>query len=161
VDGSLAKECRMLKLSFNLKTKFIGGIRHMKDFIRNFIESPQLSVVSIESSPGEIVREGAEKLVKMAVMAEFENLLSQYNQLIDQKGKQLIVRNGYHKERNVMTSAGNIRVRKTGDGLSKRQSTQKRCQAKRKRKKRNLLALDIKRGPCPDCFLTFSVGIRI
>jgi len=30
--------------------------------------------------------------------AEFENLLSQYSQLTDQRGKQLIVRNGYHRE---------------------------------------------------------------
>jgi transposase-like protein len=86
----------------------------MKNFIRNFIESPQLSVVSVgsvESSLGEIVREGAEKLVKMAVMAEFEDFFSQYSHLTDQKGKQSIVRNGYHQERNVMTSAGNLRVK--------------------------------------------------
>ena len=85
----------------------------MKDFIRNFIESPHLSVGTVgtvESSPGEIVREGAEKLVKMAVMVEFENFLSQYNHLKDENGKQLLVRNGYHREQNVMTSAGNIRV---------------------------------------------------
>jgi putative transposase len=102
----------MLKLNLkDLKIYFIGGIRHMKDFIRNFIESPQLSVVSVERSLGEIVREGAEKLVKMAVMEEFEEFFSQYSPLTDQKGKQSIVRNGYHQERNVMTSAGNIRVK--------------------------------------------------
>jgi len=83
----------------------------MKDSIRNFIESPHLSVGTVESSPGEIVREGAEKLVKMAVMAEFENFLSQYSHLKDENGKQLLVRNGYHRERNVMTSAGNSRVK--------------------------------------------------
>ena len=99
----------------------------MKDFNRNLIESPQLSGLSFESSLGEIVREGAEKLVKMAVMEEFENLLSQYSQLTDQRGKQLIVRNGYHRERNVMTSAGNICVkvprlcdRREGDGAKER-----------------------------------------
>jgi transposase-like protein len=47
----------------------------------------------------------------MAVMAEFENFFSQYSHLTDQKDKQLIVRNGYHRERNVMTSAGNICVK--------------------------------------------------
>jgi hypothetical protein len=99
----------MLKLKM-MKILFIGSIRHMKDFIRNFIESPQLSVVSVESSLGEIVREGAEKLVKMAVMAEFEDYFSQYSHLTDPNGKQLIVLNGYHQERNVMTSAGNISV---------------------------------------------------
>jgi transposase-like protein len=89
----------------------------MKDFIRNFIESPHLSVGTVgtvgtvESSLGEIVREGAEKLVKMAVMAEFENFFSQYSHLKDESGKQLLVRNGYHQERNVMTAAGNIRVK--------------------------------------------------
>jgi transposase-like protein len=83
----------------------------MKDSIRNFIESPHLSVVSVESSLGEIIREGAEKLVKMAVMTEFENFFSQYSHLKDEGGKQLIVRNGSHQERNVMTAAGNIRVK--------------------------------------------------
>lgn len=89
----------------------------MKDFIRNFTESPQLSVGTVGtvgfvgSSLGEIVREGAEKLVKMAVMAEFENFFSQYSHLKDERGKQLIVRNGFHQERNVMTAAGNIRVK--------------------------------------------------
>jgi len=99
----------------------------MKDFNRNLIESPQLSGLFFESSLGEIVQKGAEKLVKMAVMAEFENLLSQYSQLTDQTGKQLIVRNGYHRERNVMTSAGNICVkvprlcdRREGDGPKER-----------------------------------------
>jgi len=95
----------------------------MKDFIRNFIESPQLSVGTVgtvenvwtvwpeEISLGEIVREGAEKLVKIAVMAEFENFFSQYSHLKEENGKQLVVRNGFHRERNVMTAAGNIRVK--------------------------------------------------
>jgi putative transposase len=95
----------------------------MKDFIRNFIESPQLTVGNVgnvwsvwsvwpeESSLGEIIREGAEKVVKMAVMAEFENFFSQYSHLKEENGKQLIVRNGFHRERNVMTPAGNIRVK--------------------------------------------------
>ena len=83
----------------------------MKDFIRNVIESPHLSVGTVGSSLGEIVREGAEKLVKMAVMAEFENFFSQYSHLKDEGGKQLIVRNGSHLERTVMTTAGNIRVK--------------------------------------------------
>jgi len=95
----------------------------MKDFIRNFIESPQLTFGTVgtvenvwtawpeESSLGEIVREGAEKLVKIAVMAEFENFFSQYSHLKEENGKQLVVRNGFHRERNVMTAAGNIRVK--------------------------------------------------
>ncbi len=83
----------------------------MKDFIRDSVESPHLSVVSVENSLGEIVREGAEKLVKLAVMAEFEEFFSQYSHLKEAKGKQSLVRNGYHPERTVMTSAGNIRVR--------------------------------------------------
>jgi transposase-like protein len=108
----------------------------MKNCIRNFIESPQLSVESVgsvESSLGEIVREGAEKLVKMAVMAEFEDYFSQYSHLTDQNGKQLIVRNGYHQERNVMTAAGNIRVkiprlsdRREGEGKGKGKGKEER-----------------------------------
>ena len=60
----------------------------MKDFIKNFIESPHLSVVSVESSLGEIIREGAEKLVKMSVMKEFENFFCQYSHLKDERGNQ-------------------------------------------------------------------------
>lgn len=65
----------------------------MKDFIRNFIESPQLTVENVwtvwpeECSLGEIVREGAEKFVKIAIMAEFENLFSQYSHLKEENGK--------------------------------------------------------------------------
>ena len=83
----------------------------MKDFIRNLDESPWLSNLSAESSLGEIVRAGAEKLVRLAVMAEFEETFSQYSHLKDQNGKQSVVRNGYNPERTVMTGAGNIRVK--------------------------------------------------
>jgi len=89
----------------------------MKDFIRNVIESPDLSggtvgaVGTMKSSLGEIIREGAEKLVKMAVLSEFENFFSQYSHIKDESGKQLVVRNGSHRERNVMTAAGTIRIK--------------------------------------------------
>lgn len=93
----------------------------MKDFNKAIFESP------VTSSLGEIVREGAEKLVKQAVMAEFENFMGQYGTLKAENGKQLIVRNGYHKERRVMTSAGNINVkipraadRREGNGKNER-----------------------------------------
>ena len=78
----------------------------MKDSIRNSNESP-----STGSSLMEIVREGAEKLVKLAVVAEFEEYFSQYSDLKEADGKQSVVRNGYHPERSVMTSAGNMQVK--------------------------------------------------
>ena len=77
----------------------------MKDFIKNFNESLW------EKSLGTIVKEGAEKLLKFAVSTEFENFFSEYSQLKGESGKQLIVRNGYHKPRTIMTSAGSIKLR--------------------------------------------------
>jgi transposase-like protein len=58
-----------------------------------------------------IRKEGAEKLVRLAVLAEFEETFSKYSHVKDKNGKQSVVRNGYHKERTVMTGAGNIRVK--------------------------------------------------
>lgn len=80
----------------------------MKDSIRNSDESPW---ISSRSSLWEIIQEGAEKLVKLAVVSEFEEFFSQYRDLKESNGKRSIVRNGYHPERSVMTSAGNIRVK--------------------------------------------------
>ncbi len=78
----------------------------MKDSIRNSDES-----LSTRSSLLEIIREGAEKVVRLAVLSEFEEFFSQYSDLEEANGKQSVVRNGYHSERSVMTSAGNIRVK--------------------------------------------------
>jgi len=80
----------------------------MKDSIRDTEESPSLfSIIPLS----EIIREGAQKVVRLALESEFKELMSQYNDLKEADGKQSVVRNGYHPERSVMTSAGNIRVK--------------------------------------------------
>ena len=77
------------------------------DFNFNKIFKESLCEESLE----EIIRKGAKRVVKMAVMEEFETFLQSYSQLKDQDGKRLIVRNGYHKERNVMSSAGILKFK--------------------------------------------------
>ncbi len=80
----------------------------MKDFIRDSIESPGLLS---DNSPGGILREGAQKLVKLAVLSEFEEYISPSPHLKEADGKQSVVRNGYLPERTVMTAVGNIQVK--------------------------------------------------
>ena len=77
----------------------------MKHFTRSFNES------LFSSSLEEVVHHYAEKFLKMAVMTEFEYFFKRYRHLRDREGKQLIVRNGYHKERSVMTPSGIMRLR--------------------------------------------------
>jgi hypothetical protein len=57
---------------FSLATKSKGGIRHIKDFSREFIAS------LIEKPLGEIVQMGAWKIVEETVLAEFEAFMCQY-----------------------------------------------------------------------------------
>ncbi len=80
----------------------------MRDFTKSIFESP---ATTMRNSLGVIVREGAENLVKLAVMEEFESFFNKYRDLESEDGKQLIVRNGYHSERTVMTGAGDIKVK--------------------------------------------------
>jgi len=80
----------------------------MRDFTKSIFESP---ATTIKNSLGAIVREGAEKLVKLAVLEEFESFFNQYSHLKSEDGKQLVVRNGYHAERKVMTAAGDIKMK--------------------------------------------------
>jgi putative transposase len=77
----------------------------MIHFTRSFNES-------LLSSPlEEVVHHYAEKFLKIAIMTEFEGFLERYRHLRDREGKQLIVRNGYHKERRVMTPFGLMGVK--------------------------------------------------
>lgn len=65
----------------------------------------------IESPLEEILRQGAQDLLKKAVIVEVEEHLSSYEHLKDSEGRQRIVRNGYHKPRKIIWSGGEIEVR--------------------------------------------------
>lgn len=77
----------------------------MKDFSRDFVKS------LMEKSLSEVIQIGAEKLLKMAVLAECEAFLDKHSQLRDDGGRRQIVRNGYQKARSIWTAAGELGVR--------------------------------------------------
>ena len=59
----------------------------------------------------EIVREGARKMLAAALQAEVAAYIDQHAGQVDEAGRRLVVRNGYHIEREVTTAAGAVSVR--------------------------------------------------
>jgi putative transposase len=59
----------------------------------------------------EIARQGAQKMLAQALQAEVEAYLQAAKGERDESGHALVVRNGYHIERQVLCGAGNIEVR--------------------------------------------------
>jgi transposase-like protein len=58
----------------------------------------------------EIVREGARRMLAEALQAEVDAYIAQFIAERDESGRRLVVRNGYHQAREVLTSAGAIEV---------------------------------------------------
>ncbi|WP_436839476.1 IS256 family transposase [Microbispora hainanensis] len=59
----------------------------------------------------EIVREGARRMLAEALKAEVDAYIAQFSDQRDDDGRRLVVRNGYHAPREVLTAAGAIEVR--------------------------------------------------
>jgi len=59
----------------------------------------------------EIVRDGARQMLAAALQAEVAAYIEQHADDVDENGHRLVVRNGYHDERQVATAAGAVRVR--------------------------------------------------
>ncbi|GAA2449086.1 IS256 family transposase [Actinomadura vinacea] len=59
----------------------------------------------------EIVREGARRMLAEALQAEVDAYIAQYAEQRDEHGGRLVVRNGYHQPREVLTSAGAVEVK--------------------------------------------------
>jgi putative transposase len=59
----------------------------------------------------EIVRDGARQMLAAALQAEVAAYLEQFKDELDEHGRRLVVRNGFHAEREVTTAAGAIPVR--------------------------------------------------
>lgn len=70
------------------------------------LTNSELSELSID----EIARAGAQALLRQALEAEFSIYMDKISEVKTQDGLQAIVRNGYHKARQIMTSAGSIEV---------------------------------------------------
>jgi transposase-like protein len=58
----------------------------------------------------EIVREGARRMLAEALQAEVDAYVAQLAGERDEDGRRLVVRNGYHQSREVLTSAGAVEV---------------------------------------------------
>ncbi|CNG55638.1 Transposase (fragment 1) [Mycobacterium tuberculosis] len=59
----------------------------------------------------EIVREGARRMLAEALQAEVDAYIARFAEERDERGRRLVVRNGSHQPREVLTSAGAIEVR--------------------------------------------------
>src|SRR6201988_2393478 len=59
----------------------------------------------------EIVRDGARQMLAAALRAEVAAYVEGFTDLVDENGYRLVVRNGYHGEREVLTGAGAVAVR--------------------------------------------------
>ena len=58
----------------------------------------------------QIVREGARRMLAEALRAEVDAYIAAYDDERDERGHRLVVRNGYHQARDVLTSAGAVSV---------------------------------------------------
>src|ERR1700747_3092781 len=68
----------------------------------------------------EIVRDGARQMLAAALRAEVAAYVEGFTDLVDENGYRLVVRNGYHGEREVLTGAGAAKGKKTrGDEKNK------------------------------------------
>ena len=58
----------------------------------------------------QIVREGARRMLAEALQAEVEDYIARFVHERDEHGRRLVVRNGSHQPREVLTSAGAVEV---------------------------------------------------
>ena len=78
-----------------------------------FLENPEGNTDVLTS----LLRSGARDLITKAVQSELAEFLSQYQDMTDNQGRPLVVRNGYLPQREIMTGIGpvDIKVPKTRD----------------------------------------------
>lgn len=75
-----------------------------------------LSVVTDDGSTqsgsliDEIVREGARRMLAAALEAEVNQYIAELTAETDERGRRLVVRNGHHRPRTVVTAAGPVEV---------------------------------------------------
>ena len=59
----------------------------------------------------ELIRKGSRELIQMAVESELQELLAQYSGKTMKDGRAVVVRSGYHPERELQTSVGPVSIR--------------------------------------------------
>ena len=58
----------------------------------------------------ELVRDGARQMLTAALQAEVAAYIEQFADVLDEDGHRMVVRNGYHLQRDVVTGAGAVTV---------------------------------------------------
>lgn len=81
----------------------------MKDDNTQILEFPEERPKDILTG---ILREKAKEMLAMAIKAEADEWIGSHEDLIDEDGRQLVVRNGHLPERSIMTGIGAIEVKK-------------------------------------------------
>ena len=59
----------------------------------------------------EIIRQGARQLLAEAVQAEIALWINEHKHIVDEVGRQQVVRNGYHSERTILTGVGPVEIK--------------------------------------------------
>ena len=73
------------------------------------IENPEENV--FDSLLDEVVRQGAQKMLRTALDVEVEEFCRSHEQRQDKKGRRLVVRNGFNRARDIVTGAGPLKIR--------------------------------------------------
>ena len=84
----------------------------MLKVVQEATESNDTAAVAVGGSLlDEIVRDGARQMLAAALSAEVSAYVQAHAGEVDSAGHRVVVRNGYHAEREVTTAAGSVRVR--------------------------------------------------
>jgi len=81
----------------------------MRKSIKKEQVSPEQREVNVVLE--EVLRKGARKMLAEAVTAEVEEFIEKYRNMRDENGHQVVVRNGYMPEREILTGLGPISIR--------------------------------------------------
>ena len=61
----------------------------------------------------QIAREGARQIVQLALENEINEYIEAHKHLLDEKGKRIVVKNGSHPERNIITGLGPLQIKQS------------------------------------------------
>ncbi len=70
------------------------------------IEEKKQEKEEVKSLLEEIIREGARKLLQAAIEHEVNEYISSFSDTTDEKGRRMVVKNGFLPERSILTGIG-------------------------------------------------------
>jgi putative transposase len=83
----------------------------MLKVVHDAVEPNENDIVAGRSLLDEIVRDGARQMLAAALQAEVAAYIEAHAGEVDERGRRLVVRNGSHQPRQIMTAAGAVPVR--------------------------------------------------